>query len=177
MATILMSFICRNNNLISNCFFLFLAYRHNYFFPNYLKKEKGGADLLLLIFIIESFLLVASRDAQLRRLKAQVISVPCSDYSFAACCRPRHPVKVSESDGCYPVPSSAQLFTVLSHRRHLCHTDSICKQMHFVNILFVEFCDIPQNPFWRVRRSPKRACEALRSITTWLKPRACKSPD
>ena len=49
-----------------------------------------------------------------------IIKSPTWTTAFTARRQPRHPVKMSNVMGVYPVPYPAQLFTVLSHREHYC---------------------------------------------------------
>lgn len=68
----------------------------------------------------ESFLLVVSRDTQLRCLSGvEIIKSPTWTTAITSCCRTRHPVKMSIVMEVYPVPYPAQLFTVLSHRCYI----------------------------------------------------------
>ena len=91
------------------------------FYQSNMHKCKKGEVNKSLRSILESFLLVVSRDAQWKRLfGAEIISSSAWTTAFTACCRPRHPLKVSNGAGVYPVPHPAQLVTVLSHRKHCC---------------------------------------------------------
>ena len=99
-----------------------LCFKNSFDFyqSNMHKCKKGGVSKSLRP-ILESFLLVVSRDAQWKRLfGAEIISSSAWTTAFTARCRPRHPAKVSNGAGVYPVPRPAQLVTVLSHRKHCC---------------------------------------------------------
>ena len=105
------------------------------FYQSNMHKCKKGEVNKSLRPILESFLLVVSRDAQWKRLSgAEIISSSTWTTAFTARCRPRHPLKVSNGAGVYPVPHPAQLVTVLSHRKHCCFcayymwTVPICQQ-------------------------------------------------
>ena len=92
-----------------------------YFCQSNMRRHKKDGVSKSLRPILESFLLVVSRDAQWKRLfGAEIISSSAWTTAFTACCRPRHPLKVSNGAGVYPVPRPAQLVTVLSHRKHCC---------------------------------------------------------
>ena len=74
------------------------------FYQSNMHRCKKGEVNKSLRPILESFLLVVSSSAW--------------TTAFTACCRPRHPLKVSNGAGVFPVPHPAQLVTVLSHRKH-----------------------------------------------------------
>ena len=91
------------------------------FYQSNMHKCKKGEVNKSLRPILESFLLVVSRDARWKRLSgAEIISSSAWTTAFTARCRPRHTLKVSNGAGVYPVPHPAQLVTVLSHRKHCC---------------------------------------------------------
>ena len=108
-----------SDNLCSDFFlFLCLCCHTSFSFDIHLEKKwRSAKPHSSKTCIIESFLLVVSRDTQLRCLSGVgIIKSPTWTTAITSCCRTRHPVKMSIAMGVYPVPYPAQLFTVLSHR-------------------------------------------------------------